>query len=552
MRKELKVTDFEILPSADLELEKNIEEIEYLTEEELIVKENEEEAEKALASTSEKSSDPKKHKPIITYAPLKNEKGIRIKYKDGKFHSYEVTVTFKRQEVYDEKQKKYVKKQVQQRKTFTNKADAILWRNKHQSEKIDAKQRQREYNKYGATVSEAADAYYKSVEDLVRQGKKTESYLNQLRIQTNHFKRYFTGDRTKHVKAIDVQQIEDYFKFEEDHGACRQSIVKYKSHLKAIWTFMMKDKATYGVFENVVIPAVVTAPKTEFKAVALNYKEINELLVEACKFDDPSFLYLVVFSMTQGLRRGELCGLKWKDINFTTREVIIRHNRVQLVTKDTTKLPKRDKIRTIELHKAGYDTLVLYKNWQENILGHPVDPDDFVLQWEINLVQNYVCHTGKVSRKWKEIFASINKYRVKAKKEPIPYGRLHDGRHTYITLALQGVKKDDGTIIPPASYFQVFQSAGHSLPSNMSNTSTTVYNEDVGARWDITRFWNDVIFTDVAHTWDTMEQLRKLEMESLTQYQRDKKKAQKEARMEKARKERLASNPPEDILQEYE
>ena len=69
--------------------------------------------------------------------------------------------------------------------------------------------------------------------------------------------------------------------------------------------------------------------------------------------EDPSFLYLVVMSMTQGLRRGELCGLMWKDINWETKRVTICHNRVQLVTKDTVKLPKREKVREIELHNAG-------------------------------------------------------------------------------------------------------------------------------------------------------------------------------------------------------
>ena len=39
------------------------------------------------------------------------------------------------------------------------------------------------------------------------------------------------------------------------------------------------------------------------------------------------------------------------------------------------------------------------------------------MQWEINLLQDYVCHTGKVSRKWKEIYTFINKCREKAKAE---------------------------------------------------------------------------------------------------------------------------------------
>ncbi len=529
------------------------EELEFLLEDEAIKRENVKAAEEALLIHDEKKES--KPKARITYKPLKNEKGIRIKYKDGKFHSYEVTITFKRVTVFDEKKNMHVQKQVQQRKTFTNKDDAIKWRNQHQLEKIEAKQRNREYNKYGATVIEAAEAYYESIEKLVKEGKKTESYLNQLRIQTDHFRKYFTGEGKTYVKHIDVQQIEDYFAFEEnkkEHKASRASIEKYKSHLKAIWEFMMKDKAKYGIFENVVIPAQITAPETEYKAVALHYDELNELIKEACKLEDPTFLYIVVMSMTQGLRRGELCGLMWKDINFATNEVIICHNRVQLVTKDTTKLPKREKIRTIELHKAGLDTIKLYKEWQERILGRSVKPDEYVMQWEINLLQNYVCHTGKVSRRWKEIFDQINNAREKDKKNRLPYGRIHDGRHTYITLSLQGVKKVDGTIITPASYFQVFQSAGHSLPKNMSNTSTTVYNEDVGARWDVTRFWNDVIYTDISAEWRMNELRRKAEYDALTDFQKDRLKARKRQRLEKALEERLNSNPPKDILIDYE
>lgn len=43
--------------------------------------------------------------------------------------------------------------------------------------------------------------------------------------------------------------------------------------------------------------------------------------------------------------------------------------------------------------------------------------------------------------------------RKQAKKEELPYGRIHDGRHTYITLLLHGIEKDDKSIIAPASFF---------------------------------------------------------------------------------------------------
>lgn len=493
-----------------------------------------------------------KEKPKITYEPVHSEKCIRKKLVNGKFHSYEATYTYKRIEVYDEKKKRMVKKQKQQRKTFYSLDDAILWRNEMQADKIEANRKKQDFLKNGVRVVDAVDTFYKEMQGQVSKGKVSESYLQQMRIQGDHFKKFFTGERTTYVRDVDVKQIEDYFLFEEDAGRSRASIAKYKSHLKAIWDFMLKDRVLYGVSENVVERARITTPRSGYSATALNYKQINELISEACKLEDPTFLYLVVMSMTQGLRRGELAGLQWGDIDFTIGEVDICHNRVQLGTKETLKKPKREKVRKIELHKAGMAVICLYKQWQESMLGREVRPDEFVLQWEINLLQDYICLTGKISRRWKEIYGQINKQRQENKKEPIPYGRIHDGRHTYITLSIQGIKKDDDTIIEPASYFQVFQSAGHSLPRSMQNTSTTVYNEDVGDRWDITRFWNQAITVDVAKEWEQAVRKRTEEFEALSKYEQNRIKARHQRRLEKAREERLKSNPLVDVLVEYD
>ena len=140
---------------------------------------------------------------------------------------------------------------------------------------------------------------------------------------------------------------------------------------------------------------------------------------------------------------------------------------------------------------------------------------------------------------------------MKAKKEELPYGRIHDGRHTYITLLLHGIEKDDKSIIAPASFFQVYESAGHTLPRAMQNVSNTVYNEDKGDRWDITRFWNEAIFTDIAECWRFACEVRQIEEEMMTELEKATKQAQKQQRLEKAKAERLKGNPPEDILSEY-
>ena len=114
------------------------------------------------------------------------------------------------------------------------------------------------------------------------------------------------------------------------------------------------------------------------------------------------------------------------------------------------------------------------------------------------------------------------------------------------------IEKDDKSIIAPASFFQVYESAGHTLPRAMQNVSNTVYNEDKGDRWDITRFWNEAIFTDIAECWRFACEVRQIEEEMMTELERATKQAQKQQRLEKAKKERLKGNPPEDIVVEFE
>lgn len=119
-------------------------------------------------------------------------------------------------------------------------------------------------------------------------------------------------------------------------------------------------------------------------------------------------------------------------------------------------------------------------------------------------------------------------------------------------MLLYGIERDDKSIIAPVSFFQVYESACHTLPRAMQNVSNTVYNEDKGDRWDITRFWNEAIYTDIADEWRCACELRKMEEAMMTELQKATKEAQKKQRLEKAKEERLKGKPPEDILIEYQ
>ena len=89
---------------------------------------------------AKKNRSPKK-KPVITYAAVKDEKGIRMKFKNGVLQNYEVTINYPRVEVFDEREGRYKKKQVQKRHTCYSLEEAILYRNENQNERVEAKQK---------------------------------------------------------------------------------------------------------------------------------------------------------------------------------------------------------------------------------------------------------------------------------------------------------------------------------------------------------------------------------------------------------------------------
>lgn len=485
----------------------------------------------------------KPKKKGISYQKTK-EPNISARYKDGIFQAYDVSIEFGRTPRYDDKSGEYVFHKETKKKSFKSFDAAKFWRDEQKVKRAKMRKKGSDMDVHKYTIDEVIRDYEEYLEE---QGKSVD-YISDKKRYGNHVKKYFTkkNNNLHLISRIEGGDIEKYLISLKGKYKYK-TIEKEKCYLVSLWGFMTKFPKKYGIELNVAKSADLPDKSEEYKARILDYNEIEELIEEACKLQDPSFLYLVVFSTTQGLRRGELCGLKWSDVSFENRIVTIQHNRVQSIVDghNLEKLPKKGRIRVIELHNAGYETLCLYKEWQESILGREVNPDDYVLQYEINLRYGYNPHTGKISRKWKETYNQINKNRLKNGKKEIPYGRLHDGRHIYASLLLNGVDVDDEHKLEAADYMQVYASMGHSLPKGMSNSTTNVYYADMGTRFTITNFWNQLIKISVKDEWQKCLKQRADEWNKMTELQRDLADERKKKRFEKAIRERRNNLPPE-------
>ncbi|SDZ12407.1 site-specific integrase [Thermoactinomyces sp. DSM 45892] len=158
----------------------------------------------------------------------------------------------------------------------------------------------------------------------------------------------------------------------------------------------------------------------------LTREQIHFLLQEAKK---SKFYYPIYFAIHTGMRRGEILGLKWQDVDLTNQVVSVRRsvqrvNGQGIIFKDTTKNDGSrrtvaisssviETLRTIEAkqsrHKQSYG--IHYQDYGlvfANDNGSPFDPDG-------------------LSRGFRRLVKNLE----------IPHIRFHDLRHSHATLLIQ-------------------------------------------------------------------------------------------------------------------
>ena len=190
----------------------------------------------------------------------------------------------------------------------------------------------------------------------------------------------------------------------------------------------LREALQHGVKLQLVarnVADLVTLPRAnKYSATVYSEDELVQLL-QISKDTDMEIIILLAVSL--GLRRGELLGLKWSDIDLEEKRIIIRHNHVQTTQGNITKTPKStSSIRTLELPDGLIPILQKHKDFQEDNkqkLGNSYHNDDYVY---CQADGSPYC-PGYISKK----FAAF------LKKHGLKHIRLHDLRHSNATLMLK-------------------------------------------------------------------------------------------------------------------
>jgi integrase len=224
--------------------------------------------------------------------------------------------------------------------------------------------------------------------------------------------------------GIQPEDIEAFYRERAEAGAGANTLRHYHGTIRCALQYAFKR----GYVVNNIADRVEKPKKGDFKGSFFDEEELSKLL-KAVKGSNVEFaIYMAAY---YGLRREEICGLKWDAIDFQYKTMTIKHTLVECVIDGEQKLYFRDStktkssFRTLPISDETMNKLIDMKERQEKmktLFGgrYNHDYDDYI----------YVFENGDIVRpNW--VTYNFRKALVENGMRKI---RFHDLRHSCATL----------------------------------------------------------------------------------------------------------------------
>lgn len=191
-------------------------------------------------------------------------------------------------------------------------------------------------------------------------------------------------------------------------------------------------------------------PKVEKKEPNYLQPETIQAVFEALKSEPIKWQMIVEMLLATGCRRGELLGLKWKNVDFDNSRIYICNTVLYTADRGVYESTPKTKssVRYIELPHSTTQSLKKYRSWQAGEimrLGAYYERLGFVFSQD----------NGQPMRP-DSITAWLNRF---SKRHNLPHLNPHAFRHSMTSLLIFG----------GADLVSVSKRLGHSLPSTTAN-----------------------------------------------------------------------------------
>lgn len=164
----------------------------------------------------------------------------------------------------------------------------------------------------------------------------------------------------------------------------------------------------------------ITLPKCERKAEQKLVDTEQRLLVEYLKSHMSLTSFGVLISLLMGLRIGELCGLKWSDVDIKNRTLHINRT-----------------VQRIAIAEGSKKTKVIISSPKSSTSCRLITIPDFIIEYfeRFKSDSNYYILSG--SEKVIEPRTMQYRYKKVLQSSKIPYHNYHQLRHTFATNCMQ-------------------------------------------------------------------------------------------------------------------
>ena len=144
------------------------------------------------------------------------------------------------------------------------------------------------------------------------------------------------------------------------------TVKRYTSVLRSMLTMAYK---MYYMDDDIGLSHRLTFPKERYQEIDVFTIEETKAILTAAKTEPINIRLLIELALFTGMRRGEIVGLKWSDINFDKQYLSVKRSIYKPKgEKSIEKEPKsHSSIRTIAIPNCLCKTLAEYKVWQKRL-----------------------------------------------------------------------------------------------------------------------------------------------------------------------------------------
>ena len=248
-----------------------------------------------------------------------------------------------------------------------------------------------------------------------------ESTLNAYRSMVEHQVKRFIGN--KQLSSLTTADIQKFYNKIKKEGRTREHPIHGKTLADSMVRkvhLMLHEALDVAVRERLLVKNPTngtTVPKCNYPEKQILGDSQLQMFLEAVKGEEywEAFFYVEVMT---GLRRGEICGLKWQDINFS--ENTLKVQRSVSVVKGGLSIGETKTetgVRSIQMPPSVAEVL---QNRKQTAITEWVFPNFMHPEQPISPATAY------------------RKLKVILKYAGLPLIRFHDLRHTFATHATHG------------------------------------------------------------------------------------------------------------------